>query len=73
MKTYRKPTKIELLMNLFQEVGDCYTWEEVKQITGIRSYTSLRTSLYHLRSMKRIPEEYRMDIRIREGELVRVN
>lgn len=73
MKSLRKPTKCDVLLELFPEVGDSMRVEEVLDITGIASYGSLRALFTYIRKAPHIPEENRIDVRSQEGTCIRVN
>jgi len=73
MKILRKYGKVDLLLNMFEEVGARYSVEDVCSMTGIASYNSLKALLSYIRKAKHVPEENRIDVRIKSGECVRVN
>jgi hypothetical protein len=73
MKTLRNPGKVDLLLNLFDGVGSTYSVKEVCEMTGIKNYNSLKALASYIRKAKHIPDENRIDIRIRDERCVRVN
>lgn len=73
MRTLRNPGKVDLLLNMFEEVGTTYTVDEVCGMTGIKNYNSLKALTSYIRRARHIPEENRIDIRIRDEKCVRVN
>lgn len=73
MKSLRNPTKSELIVNMFPDVGDRFTVDDVCAITGIKNYNSLKAMLSYIRRAQSIPEESRVDIRIDGDYCMRVN
>ena len=73
MKTIRKATKLDILFNLFDEVGKRIKVGVVCDITGIPNYNTLKADLSYIRKSKHVPEENRIDIRIQDDECIRVN
>lgn len=73
MKVLRKPGKVDVLLNLFDEVGATYSVKQVCEITGIKNYNSLKALFSYIRRGRHIPEENRVDVRIRNDKCVRVN
>lgn len=73
MKTLRRPGKVDLLLNMFDKVGARYSVEDVRSMTGIVSYNSLKALFTYMRKAKHIPDENRIDVRIKDGQCVRVN
>lgn len=72
MKTLRNPSKADLILNLFVEVGTTRTVDEVCQVTGIKNYNSLKAMFSYIRNAKHIPEENRIDVRIKDDVCVRI-
>lgn len=72
METLRKLTKAEILYNLFSEVGNVETVENILAITEIRTLGQLKFYMWYLRNSERIPVDKRIDIRLRAGECIRV-
>lgn len=73
MKTLRKQTKSEVLLNLFEEIGTKIRVDDVCSITGIKNKNTLRSFCHYIRTSKHVAEENRIDIRISDGECIRVN
>jgi hypothetical protein len=73
MKSLRKITKSDTLLNLFDEIGTRIKVEEVCDITGIKNYNSLKAFLCYIRRADHIPEDSRIDVRIQNGYCIRVN
>lgn len=73
MRYLKKPGKMDLLLNLFYEVGIKYKESEVLEIAGIKSGNALRVACTYLRKSKHVPDENRIDIRIGDGYCTRVN
>lgn len=73
MKTLRNPTKCDMLLNLFEDIGSSRKVSEVCDITGIKNYNSLKALFSYIRKAKHIPDEHRIDVRIQEDVCVRVN
>lgn len=71
MKQLRRQTKSDILLNMFQEIGISIKTEDVLEITGIRSYGSLRSFLTYIRKSKHVADENRINIRIEDGFCVR--
>lgn len=72
MKTLRNPGKVDRLINLFGEVGDSYSVAQVCEVTGIKSYNSLKAFASYIRKAPHIPQENRIDIRLKDEMCVRV-
>ena len=72
MKTLRKTTKADLLVSLFERVGDWVALEDVYALTGIGNYNTLKVFCSYIRNAKHIPEENRIDLRIKDGKVRRV-
>lgn len=72
MKTVRKTPKIDILVNLFEEVGDKVLLDTIYAKTGIKNYDSLKGLLSYIRKAKHIPDENRVDIRIDTNYCIRV-
>lgn len=73
MKTLRKLTKADSLLNLFEEIGTKIKVDEVCDITGIKNYNSLKAFCCYIRTSKHVSEESRIDIRINDDYCIRVN
>jgi len=73
MKTLRKPSKSDIVLNLFEEVGTTYSVEQVCDISGVRNYNALKAMFSYIRNAEHIPDEMRIDVRIRDGQCIRVN
>lgn len=73
MKTLRKATKSDILLNLFDEIGTKISVEKVCEITGIKNYGSLKAFCSYIRKSKHVDEDSRVDIRIQNGDCIRVN
>lgn len=73
MKTLRNPSKADVILNMFDEIGKNYSVEEVCAITGIPNYNALKATLSYIRKAVHAPEENRIDVRIRDGRCIRVN
>ncbi len=69
MLTIRKPSKADLVVNIFPEIGDKHSVEEVCAISGIKNYNSLKAMLSYIR---KAPVN-NIDIRIKEDACIRVN
>lgn len=72
MKTLRRPTKCDTLLNLFDEVGDRRPVKDVLEMTGIVNYNALKALLSYIRKAKHIPDEHRIDVRIKDEVCVRI-
>jgi len=72
MKTLRKTTKADLLVSMFEKVGSWQILEDVYELTGIPNYSTLKAFCSYIRNAKHIPEENRVDIRIKDGKCIRV-
>lgn len=73
MKTLRNPSKSDIVLNMFEEVGTKFKLEEVCAIAGVANYNALKAMLSYIRKAKHIPEENRIDVRILDGYCIRVN
>ena len=73
MKTLRSPAKVDILLNLFDEVGKTLSVNEVCEITGISGYNSLKALFSYIRHKDHIPKENRIDVRIKDDFCTRVN
>jgi hypothetical protein len=69
MLTIRRPGKADLVVNMFSEIGDMYSLQEVYEVTGIKNYNSLKAMLSYIR---RAPVN-NIDVRIKEDTCLRVN
>jgi len=72
MKLLRKYTKMELLYNLFPEIGDTREIEEVLGKTGISSVNSLHANITYLKDSDRIPNGETVELSVRNGYVVRI-
>lgn len=72
MKTLRRPGKVDILLNIFDEVGKTYSVKQVCEMSGIVNYNSLKAMLSYIRKAKHIPNENRIDVRIRDDKCVRI-
>lgn len=72
MLVLRKPGKADMLLNLFDEIGKQIKVKDVCEITGIRNYNSLKAMFSYIRNAKHIPDENRIDVRIKEDVCVRI-
>jgi hypothetical protein len=72
LKTLRNPGKVDILLNLFGEVGDVYSVAKVCEITGISNYNSLKAFASYIRRAPHIADENRIDIRIKDDQCKRV-
>ena len=73
MKVLRNPGKVDIIVNLFDEVGASYTVDQVCDMSGVANYNSLKATFSYIRHAKHIPDENRVDIRIKGERCVRVN
>ena len=67
MKSLRRTTKADKIINMFQEVGTTFTVEEVLAETGIEKYNSLKALFSYIRRAANAAEGSQMDIRIDRG------
>ena len=72
MKTLRRATKYDILINLFEEIGSQMTVSEICEITGIKSYNTLKAAFSYIRRSKHVPDESRIDVRIQGDICIRV-
>ena len=72
MKHLRRPSKADLILNMFEEVGTTHTVDEVCAVSGIKNYNSLKAMLSYIRNAKHIPHENRIDVRIKDEQCVRI-
>jgi len=72
MKHLRRPSKADLILNMFEEVGATHTVDEVCAVSGIKNYNSLKAMLSYIRNAKHIPHENRIDVRIKDDQCVRI-
>jgi hypothetical protein len=68
MKALRNPTKSEIVVDMFPEVGDELSLEQVLTRSGISTYNSLKALLTYIR---KAPVNA-IDVRLRDGKCVRV-
>jgi hypothetical protein len=73
MKTLRKPSKADLILDLFENVGATHSVDEVCAVTGIKNYNSLKAMFSYIRNAKHAPEENRFDIRIKDNVCIRIS
>ena len=73
MKALRSPAKVDLLLNLFDEIGKTFSVTEVCEITGILNYNSLKALFSYIRHKDHIPIDNRIDVRIKDELCTRVN
>jgi hypothetical protein len=73
MKTLRRPAKVDLILSMFDEVGAKASVKDVCAITGVKNYNSLKAMFSYIRKASHIPEENRIDVRIRDDQCLRVN
>ena len=67
------PGKADILLSMFPEIGDTHSVTDVCEITGIPNYDALKAMLYYIRKGANVPDENRIDVRIKDGNCVRVN
>ena len=72
MNTLRKTTKADLLVGMFDTVGKSIRIEKVFKETGIANYNSLKAFCSYIRKAKHIPDENRVDIRIKDDMCTRI-
>jgi len=72
MKSLRRMTKSDILLNLFPNIGDKIAVEKVCGITGIKNYNSLKAFLSYIRKSGHVNEDSRIDVRIQNGDCIRV-
>lgn len=72
MKMLKRPGKADIVLNMFDEIGKRYSVKEVCEITGIPNYNSLKALLSYIRNAKHIPDENRIDVRIKDDQCVRI-
>ena len=73
MKQLRKATKCDILLNLFENIGDKMSVKQVCEITEIKNYNSLKALFSYIRKAKHIPDENRIDVRIQDDICFRAN
>lgn len=73
MKQLRKPTKYDILINIFDEIGSQMPVDEVCAVTGIKSYNTLKAAFSYIRRSKHVPDENRIDVKILDGICIRAN
>lgn len=73
MKMLKNPGKVDLVINMFPEIGDAHDLDDVLAVTGIPNYDALKSALFYIRKRANAPDENRVDIRIKEGRCYRVN
>jgi len=71
MKTLRKTAKVDLLLNLFPKVGDWVALEDIYSLTGIANYNTLKAFCSYIRKAKHIPEQNRVNLKIKDGKCCR--
>lgn len=72
MKILRKPTKVDKLLGMFPNIGDRVRCEEVCRVTGISNQNSLKALCSYIRRAKHVPDENRIDVRIKDSVCQRV-
>ena len=72
MKHLRAPSKADVILNMFEDVGTTHTVDEVLDLTGIKNYNSLKAMFSYIRNAKHIPTENRIDVRIKDDQCVRI-
>lgn len=72
MLTLRKPGKADMLLNIFDKIGATLSVKEVCEITGIKGYNALKAMFSYIRHAEHIPDENRIDVRIRDEKCVRI-
>lgn len=73
MKTLRKPTKLDVLLNLFPTVGTSLLTQSVLEITEVKNRNTLKAMLSYIRKSPHVAEEARVDIALRGNYCIRVN
>lgn len=72
MEILSNPSRIEKLANLFDEVGKQVKISDVLEITNIPNYNTLKALCTYIRRSKSIPDENRVDLRIKGEFCMRV-
>ena len=72
MRTLRKPGKADMLLNIFDEVGKTMPVKDVCEVTGITGYNALKAMLSYIRRANHIPDENRIDVRIKDDNCIRI-
>lgn len=72
LKMLKRPGKADMLLNMFDEVGDKFTVKEVCEATGISGYNSLKAMFSYIRNAEHIPDEHRIDVRIKDNVCIRI-
>lgn len=72
MRILRRPTKSDILLNLFEEIGTQISVDKVCEITGIKNYNSLKAFFSYIRNSKHVANENRIDVRIKDDICERV-
>jgi len=72
MKHLRKITKTDILLNIFDKIGDKMSVNDVCRKTGIKNYNSLKALFSYIRKAPHIPDENRIDVRIQDDICTRV-
>ena len=72
MKTLRKPGKVDKLLEMFPNVGDIWALNTIYSKTGIKNYDTLKAFCSYIRRAEHIPEENRVDLRIKDEKCFRV-
>ena len=72
MKSLRRLTKSDILLNLFPEIGVKIAVDKVCEITGIKNYNSLKAFFSYIRKSDHVNEDSRIDVRIQNGDCIRV-
>lgn len=66
------PTKCDMLLNIFNKVGKNMKVKDVCDYTGIANYNSLKALFSYIRKAKHIPNDHRIDVRIKDEICTRV-
>lgn len=72
MMVLRRPGKADMLLNIFDEIGKTMPVKDVLEITGISNYNSLKAMFSYIRNAKHVPDEHRIDVRIKDDQCVRI-
>lgn len=73
MKSLRRPTKTDMLINIFDKIGKSMDVQSVCEITGIKNPNSMKSLFSYIRKSKYVPDENRIDIRIQGNLCIRVS
>ena len=72
MKSLRRMTKADVLLNMFDDVGVEIGVDEVCETTGIKNYNTLKGFFSYIRKSKHVDDESRIDVRVKDGMCRRV-